>query len=655
MQKWSLYSDDDRPPLCIVLETPVVLRGVKERGDLLDYLCGFLDNEVAGRGVKTMLRISRTCRNLRYIVRDDRRWRRIHQRAVRLHQFKTKISPDFDRPQMAQDVYLRFILEREYYRRYRLCYRGHKKLTSKLKKDKYRVKSRSKDKVATHYMLNGGKFAIPDSEHDFFIQQYAEALRRGERLYFVELRTPIFRMIMDADFFELDVLPQSQIDEFVGLVQRTLSEFYTDDIGDVVLCTTQCQVKTKTVIDPVTDTSKKLYRVKTGLHLIWPDLAVNQKNALWLRSALIQRMEEALGPRPDYNGWDDVIDECVYMGNGLRMVGSRKTENCKIKECRSGKVACDCDGKLSCSDERCKGGKIPCSHCSGWGRMDVGRVYEPVARYDSGGNRTPIVIDPKQSGQFVALHRQLSIRLVGAQSCRKLVVPTWAKPLFTAIAASTKRPRPSGTTGNRGPTRRTRRDTQYERTNIPAGSARHVLVSNVIRQNFKDSPEITKLEMIQSKTPFYQANTKCRWCWNKGEEHSNNNIWFIIDRQGIVQKCFSQNKAQRRETTPCSKWRGFRIPWDHLGVDDAKERLFGFNDDDPYDDMLEYWEVDNEVVEAEPLIPKKPRKKRRRPSRREVTRFGHQKSTAEILEDTIRNREYVYRQLRRNKRVNVNI
>lgn len=62
---------------------------------------------------------------------------------------------------------------------------------------------------------------------------------------------------------------------------------------------------------------------KTGIHLVWPKIITDSQDALVLRRLLIPACQEGLG-NMFTNNWNDVIDKSVYGQNGFRMIGCVK-------------------------------------------------------------------------------------------------------------------------------------------------------------------------------------------------------------------------------------------------------------------------------------------------------------------------------------------
>ena len=87
-------------------------------------------------------------------------------------------------------------------------------------------------------------------------------------------------------------------------------------------------------------------KIKTGIHLVMPNLPVTQKECLDMRLAIIAELELLGNDMIGWNSWEDIFDECVYQDNGLRMPGSHKIMKCdscqrdpiKKKGCGPGKI-----------------------------------------------------------------------------------------------------------------------------------------------------------------------------------------------------------------------------------------------------------------------------------------------------------------------------
>ena len=109
---------------------------------------------------------------------------------------------------------------------------------------------------------------------------------------------------------------------------------------------------------------------KTGIHIIWPHVYVDEQYAKFLRSVIIQYFENNLPKRPEYCQWDQVFDYAVISSSGLRMKGSAKIMRC-----------------TGCKNK--KGDRECCEICYGQGKIipGKGRIYLPRLILDGEGNR----------------------------------------------------------------------------------------------------------------------------------------------------------------------------------------------------------------------------------------------------------------------------
>ena len=226
--------------------------------------------------------------------------------------------------------------------------------------------------TCTHFSYAGGKYFIPTDDNDAWLRKYAEILQRTSQLgenavvFLIEKKTPVFRMHFDLDIIQATAMTKAVVADHVRLFCTVFKKYYKqeqeqDQPGENA--TTLADNTFVCYVLNAKSTPRRGYGenqpmgVKTGIHLIWPYLLVNQERALHLREACIYAAIEAFGKRsPPKNPYADMIDESVLLKNGLRMVGSDK------------KVAC----------EECK--EVPpasCRSCQNTKRVNENRVYSP--------------------------------------------------------------------------------------------------------------------------------------------------------------------------------------------------------------------------------------------------------------------------------------
>ena len=414
-----------------------------------------------------------------------------------------------------------------------------------------KMRGNERDKrLVTHLLLDGGKIHIPEGTEEEFLVRYAKAVHHGNALYLIETKTPIYKFMMDLDFAASVAVSEEEIQKVVEIVHKTVAEHFptlTDSQRRAIVCRTDNKAISKQ-LPPDADRDKgkpapSVNLIKTGIHLIWPEILVHSELALALRGAVIYRLTESLGHRDGINPWSDVVDRCVYVGNGLRMVGSRKMSVCT--KCRN-------------SPKKRSG----CSFCGGEGRKDEGRVYLPKVVLQGQG---PSAEALAQLDDILELVKQTSIR-TGLETPSSVTYPCWT----TDIPASDKEDL-YNTERNDGRKRGQKRRRLGEKSNNERRSAsesnklsknilpaieetdrRHQAVAAFVKKTFPNNPDMTHLHPTRTGD-YYLARSSSRFCMNKGGYHNNTNVYFYIDRNGVRQKCFCTCDVRRR-FGPCNKY-----------------------------------------------------------------------------------------------------
>ena len=415
-------------------------------------------------------------------------------------------------------------------------------------------------RVVTHLLLDGGKVHIPPDMEGEFLVRYAACLDHGNALYVVETKTPIYKFMSDLDFAAVDATTEEEIAKVLQIVHTTVAEHFpllTDKQRRVVVCRTENKNISKQLPrDAERDGQKAaptVALIKTGIHLIWPEILVDSVLALSLRGAVLFRLTRELGQRDGLNPWSDVVDRCVYGGNGLRMVGSRKMAVCT--KCRN----------------------VPrkrntCEVCNREGKKDEGRVYKPTQVLEGPGTNDEAL---EEYHDILKLVRHTSIR-TDAASTATPTFPAWtvdmpapdgAEDLYQTIGTDGRR---QGQKRRRGAEKANKdRRTQGEEPTVQKTrnilepldptDRRHKAVAAFVRKHFPDNPVVTHLHPTRS-ADYFLARSSSRFCMNKGGYHNNVNIYFYIDRNGIKQKCFCKCDVNRA-FGPCSKYASDSRPY----------------------------------------------------------------------------------------------
>lgn len=182
-----------------------------------------------------------------------------------------------------------------------------------LKQQGFWVLASQQDRPLTHLLLDGGKLSVPDSALDEFNEKYAEYVLQVD-LYVVECKPAAFKMFMDLDFKDAGALDEKA----VGQVCRVIYSAYRS--------AHECaQPSSMVVCERTLPSGSAAADNKHGLHLVWPFWLGDRDIALAFRDHAVRqcRQQVTQGALPDLD-WSSILDQAVYRGSGLRMVGSKK-------------------------------------------------------------------------------------------------------------------------------------------------------------------------------------------------------------------------------------------------------------------------------------------------------------------------------------------
>lgn len=409
-------------------------------------------------------------------------------------------------------------------------------------------------KPPTHLLLDGGTLYvnIDDKQNKEFCIRLAEDIDAGVSNFVAEMRTPVFKMHVDLDIYEDDPISDEVLhDIWVTNIQYVIKSFYEHTVTStfrnlsrhesydslsVVICRTAPKMVEK---------NKKLW-AKTGVHLIWPFLFATVKEALMLRSAFIQHFREKFGPHHGSNPYEDVFDMSIYTTNGLRMVGSSKLEKC-----------------TSCNGKPAKNQTCDIGMCDGkTGKYDTKHVYRVTEVLDRDGKKCPVLLTCiKSTTKSEVL--TTSIRMASRATSHPFKKPEWFEEVcFHDEKDNHKslfKPTPTERQARRallgqseenikgaereGLTKRPRLPKTDKRvTNLQKWLKNGNLPEDYRLPDVYRNTEIVDLTMFpgDNDSPYYIARTDSLFCMNKASEHNNNNIYFLINKYGLYQKCFCQ-------------------------------------------------------------------------------------------------------------------
>lgn len=438
----------------------------------------------------------------------------------------------------------------------------------------------------------GGRLAVAEVDNAIFYQKYAAGIAKNMSFYLSENRTPVFRMFIDGDFPPIDFSPAERC-RFEMEVMKVMQSFYPDVLHDsktfiMVVCGIQDeknpQIKAigdddlsdhlmlnptspKDVVcceeDAKENTPAKKPKSTANVHLHFPNLYVTAERAAVIARTIALVLEQTW-PRDDLN-WNDVVDSCVYVSTGLRMVGSRKCKMCS-----------ECNGK-------------GCCECGMVGRFDLGRVYRADAAF----------IGTTPHPKFLKVIKRSVINEVLACTIRNYDnrQPTdgWAKPhdmpgvdmsalnKFAEDVSSTlklsgdvihkltklKRPRSSSDVAPKQ---------VANSTMVPKGSAIYTHCQELIRSyhpNFV-KVSISKMYKMDSKNIFtvFVDGPGANYCLNllpPKKSHGGRNVYFVISEYGVRQKCTCKHLVERKNGCMCKDFKSAQRPLTYVD----KKLLFG--------------------------------------------------------------------------------
>jgi hypothetical protein len=426
---------------------------------------------------------------------------------------------------------------------------------------------KKKPREQTHLLMNGGRLSIPDTLHEQFFAAMAKALAiQGAWLYVVETKTRVFRMMAELDlvYYGHAVSEEELLGSYVPVLHRAVLAV-CPDADRLVVCTSEGKVLEK---DP--NDKRPEDKIKSGVHLIWPDTRVSIAQARTLRAVMIRAAMRDI-PAPEGNagpvgGWPTAFDPCIFDANGLRMIHSRKAGPCP-----------DCKGTskqaFTRDQLRTKSGgggnhyttSIPaplldvinCHTCKNQGKVDLGRPYRILGLYSSRGRE----VDARE---LVAIMKDLmaslkitSIRIVpriDVTNCSSMNTPRellldidpYISIKLGPAPNNNKRKEPPATGGLDAPRKgaggcdkRAKKDTRaFNLQPLSHMEPDHRTICQYFMEVYKIS---VRNIVVAPHRHMYRINTNSKYCSNKGGEHSTSTAIYHLYSSGMVQKCWSRN------------------------------------------------------------------------------------------------------------------
>jgi len=181
----------------------------------------------------------------------------------------------------------------------------------------------------THVLMDGGKLHVPFDKIDDFYLSYINFVKQSIKVFVVEQKTMYYNFFMDIDYIADEPLSM----ERVYNVTECICKFVNHDMSLV----------------SVSEPKHKNGKIKTGIHINWNGLVVDQSKAI----ELMNRIVTHLYTFDSSVEWRTCIDPCVYgnpetgsKGSGFRLPWSHKKTNheaCHGKGC----VQCEHTGKIT--------------------------------------------------------------------------------------------------------------------------------------------------------------------------------------------------------------------------------------------------------------------------------------------------------------------
>jgi hypothetical protein len=335
----------------------------------------------------------------------------------------------------------------------------------------------------SHVLMDGGVLSVPfDRLHDFY-DRYVMSVVSGEKIFVVEQKTDIFNFFVDLDYKSNVALTFDEIEDIVTVVCEAVGE------------TCECMVS-------ISKPKEHGDKIKSGIHINWPNFPVDQTNALSLRNKILLDLGGA-------NDWDTIVDQSVYGNPNTKTKGSGFRLPWSYKKGKHGA----CNGK-GCSG--CVAGKI------------IELPYLPVYAYKNG------VLNPVESDRPTI--DMLFTATVRSQATVSASIPDVGE----------KRARREGSF--------TKTQTKNEVKNEHATAQLETFIR--LKLPGQADARVTKLFRHED---MYLVSTTSMYCENIGRNHNSNHVWFMITENSVAQKCFCRCETiQGRKGGFCKDFTGVK-------------------------------------------------------------------------------------------------
>ena len=278
---------------------------------------------------------------------------------------------------------------------------------------------------------------------------------------------------------------------FVDMDYKDTEELPFDRLQEIVrvVCDRITLLGGKDVLVSVAEPKSVGGLIKHGIHMNWPGFVVDHGSAMALHSHIVSCLSLLF---PSKN-WKEIVDTSVYgngkrnvRGSGFRMPWSYKRAKHEPCEGRG------CDG--------CEKGRITQGY------------YLPVLKYDSVHSKLTPVFDSEPSVEMLRM------------------ATTRTQDTNAIIIEGSKREEGSFSD----------KDTK----NVYADEKIIQKIQDFIRKHMEGqaSSEITK---VYERENSFLVSTSSKYCENLKRNHASNHVWFLIQGNMIMQKCFCLCETNR--------------------------------------------------------------------------------------------------------------
>ena len=183
----------------------------------------------------------------------------------------------------------------------------------------------------THTSLNGslsggvGKYFINEDDREKFYELYVETLTDGgERIFLTERSSDIGPLRIDFDFIYNE---STNLTKHLHTQEQVISfcKAYVSELKAHLHLPEKVEIYIMEKRKPTLDRKKQ--RIKSGIHIVVPNVCTHKYIEQSIRRALLPRMDEFFQGLPLNDTWDKVYDEAVLnRSQPWTMYGSRKND-----------------------------------------------------------------------------------------------------------------------------------------------------------------------------------------------------------------------------------------------------------------------------------------------------------------------------------------